>query len=425
MAEQRTIAVLATLDTKGAEAGFLREELQRLGATPLLVDLGIMGEPAVDADVSAAEVAAAGGSSLEALRSAGSRQESSGVMAAGAASILRQRLEAGSLHAVLGLGGTQGTSLCGEILQRLPYGLPKIILSTAASGDTAPFVGIKDVTMMFAVGDILGLNPVLRKMLANAAGAAWGMAQNDRSIAPDAGVRGTIAMTNLGVLTEGAMHAIDLFHAAGFEVITFHAIGAGGRAMEQMMREGLITGVFDYALGEITDWMHGALRAADEHRLTVAAELGLPQVICPGGAEHVGLLLPVAGQVPEAWRAHRHVFHSPVILAPRLDASQLDAVGREITRRLAGVRGRAVFMIPRGGVSRYSIAGGPLEDRAGDAAFFAALRQTMPPTVRLVERQEAAEDPAFVEAAVATLIELIEDAGGGANAAAVAASPAG
>jgi uncharacterized protein (UPF0261 family) len=414
MADGRTIAVLATLDTKGDEAGFLREELRQLGATPLLVDLGIMGRPAVEPDIPAAEVAAAGGSTLEALRSGGSRQESSRVMAAGASAILRERIESGSLHGALGLGGTQGTSLCGDIMQRLPYGFHKLILSTAASGDTSPFVGIKDVTMMFAVGDILGLNPVLRKMLANAAGAVWGMARNDRSIAPDAGVRGTIAMTNLGVLTEGAMHAIDLFHEAGFEVITFHAIGAGGRAMEQMMREGLITGVFDYALGEITDWMHGALRAADEHRLTVAAELGLPQVICPGGAEHVGLLLPVAGQVPEAWRGHQHVFHSPVILAPRLDAGQLDAVGREITRRLAGVRDRAVFMIPRGGVSRYSIAGGPLEDRAGDEAFFAALRETMPPAVRLVEREEAAEDPAFVEAAVATLIELIEGGSAGA-----------
>jgi uncharacterized protein (UPF0261 family) len=408
MTTKRTIAVLATLDTKGDEAAFLRDEITRLGATPLLIDVGLMGDPAVPADVPAEAVVAAGGGSLAALRGAASRQDAAPVLAAGAAAILHERIAAGTVHAVLGLGGTQGTSLAGDIMQRLPYGFPKIILSTVASGDTSPFVGIKDVTMMFAVGDILGLNPVLRKMLANAAGAAYGMALNEWSIAPDAGGKGTIAMTNLGVLTDGAMHAIELIHAAGYEVITFHAIGAGGRAMEQMMREGLITGVFDYALGEIADWMHQGLRAADEHRLTAAGKLGIPQVICPGGAEHIGLLLATPNVVPEAWRDHRHTFHSPVVFAPRLSADQLVAVAHEITRRLAGVRDRAVFMIPRGGVSRYSIAGGPLEDREGDAAFFAALRDTMPAAVTVVDRDEAAEDPAFVEAAVATLIGLIE-----------------
>lgn len=409
-APRRTIAVLATLDTKGEEAAFLRDEITQLGATPLLIDVGLMGDAAVPADITAEELVAAGGGSLAALRAAASRQDAAPVLAAGAASILLQRIADGTVHAVLGLGGTQGTSLCGDIMQRLPYGFPKIILSTVASGDTSPFVGIKDVTMMFAVGDILGLNPVLRSMLANAAGAAYGMSLTDHSIAPDAVGKGTIAMTNLGVLTQGAMHAIDLFHAAGYEVITFHAIGAGGRAMEQMMREGLITGVFDYALGEIADWMHDALRAADEHRLTAAGQLGLPQVVCPGGAEHIGLLLAVPNQVPEAWRGHRHTFHSPVVFAPRLDAPQLEAVGAEIGRRLQSVRapGQAVFMIPRGGVSRYSIAGGPLEDRAGDEAFFAALRRAMPETVELVERDEAAEDPAFVADAVDRLIAMIE-----------------
>ena len=404
----RTIAILATLDTKGDEVGFLRETIDSLGDRALLVDFGVMGEPAIEPDITSDAIARSGGASLEILRSGGTRAGATPVLVAGASATLLERIRRGEVHAVLGLGGTQGTSLCAQIMQQLPYGFPKIILSTVASGDTAPFVDIKDITMSFSVCDILGLNPFLRSMLANAAGAASGMAHAARAIKPDASSKGTIAMTNLGVLTEGARRAIDLFHEAGYEVITFHAIGAGGRAMEQMMREGLITGVFDYALGEIADWLFDGLRAADDTRLSVAGSLGLPQVICPGGAEHIGLLLQTPNQVPQAWAGSKHVFHSPIVFAPRLDAEQISRVGREITRRLEGTSGNAVFMIPTLGVSRYSIEGGPLEDKGSDDAFFDTLRTTMPPGVELREMDLAAEDPGFVEAAVNTLINLIE-----------------
>jgi uncharacterized protein (UPF0261 family) len=406
----KTVAILATLDTKGDEAAFLREEIARQGGRTLLMDLGVLGEPAIPADVPNDEIAAAGGRSIASLREGSSRQDAAPVMASGARKLLLERIGRGEVHAVLGLGGTQGTSLCGDIMQGLPYGFPKVILSTVASGDTSPFVGIKDITMMFAVADILGLNPFLRKMLANAAGAALGMAQNDWSHAPGGDNRGTIAMTNLGVLTAGSMRAIERFHDAGFEVITFHAIGAGGLAMEQMMREGLITGVFDYALGEIADWVFGGLRAADQTRLRVAGELGLPQVVCPGGAEHIGLLLKTPNQPPEAYRDHAYTFHSPVVFAPRLNAEELTRVAHEITGRLASCREHAAFHIPLRGVSRYSVEGGPLADPEGDRAFFEALRTTMPPGIAVRDIDAAAEDDAFVDACVETLIGLIEGA---------------
>ncbi len=404
----KTVAILATLDTKGDEAAFLRDEINRSGGRALLLDLGVVGEPAIPADITNAQIARAGGSTIETLRAAGTRGDATPAIAAGARKILLERVAGGEVHAVLGLGGTQGTSLCAEIMRALPYGLPKIILSTSASGDTAPFVGIKDITMMFAVADILGLNPFMRKMLANAAGAALGMAQNEWSHLPGKGSKGTIAMTNLGVLTQGAMQAIKLFHDAGYEVITFHAIGAGGLAMEQMMREGLITGVFDYAMGEIADWVFKGLRAADETRLTVAGPLGIPQVICPGGAEHIGLLLRKANEVPEAYKNHLHVFHSPIVFAPRLNDGELTRVAHEITKRLASSTGRTVFLIPLRGVSRYSVKGGPLENPAGDRVFFDALRSTMPPGVDLRELDAGAEDPEFVGTAVRTLIGMIE-----------------
>src|SRR5690606_12375657 len=307
----------------------------------------------------------------------------------------------------LGLGGLQGTAACAEVMRALPYGVPKVMVSTVASGNVAAYVDIKDVTMVFSVGDILGLNAFTRQILANAAGAAFGMAQAGQPIAADRRGKPLIGMTNLGVLTDGAMRALDRFAARGYEVIVFHAVGTGGRAMEQMMKEGILGAVFDYALGEISDELFGGLRAATPERLTVAGRLGLPQVLCPGGTEHVGLLVE-PNVVPPAWREHRHVFHSPVVLAPRLRAEEFVRVAREIGARLQHTQGRAVMMLPLRGTSRYGSEGGPLRDPEGDRAFFRALKESLPEAVEVVEADAGAEDPGFVDAAVDRLIALIE-----------------
>ncbi len=406
----KTIAVLATMDTKGAEADFARREIEALGAEALLINIGVVGPAATPVDIGAETVIRAGGGEPDALLEDPAREEIGPYIVRGAQKILLDLVLQNKIHALLALGGTQGTSTCSQVMQALPYGFGKVMLSTAASGDTEPFVGIKDIAMMFSVSDILGLNPFSRKILANAAGAAVGMARkSDRPLAADANSKGTIGMTNLGVLTRGAMHAIDLFHEAGYEVITFHAIGAGGRAMEQMMREGIIKAVFDYGLGEIADDVYDGLRASrDPERLTVAGKLGLPQVICPGGAEHIGLLLHTPNEAPEAWKHHAYVFHSPVVFAPRLGPDEIRKVAEEIGRRLAHSAQKTVFMLPLQGVSRYSIPGGPLEDKESDAAFFGALRKALPASVELQELDCGAEDPAFVEEAVRTLVHLIE-----------------
>ncbi len=406
----RTIAVLATMDTKGAEADFIRQEIEALGEEALLVNIGVVGPAAVPVHIDTGTVIRMGGGDPDALLQSPTREGVGPYLVRGAQKILLDLVLENKIHALLAMGGTQGTSTCSQVMQALPYGFAKVMLSTAASGDTEPFVDIKDITMMFSVSDILGLNPFSRKILANAAGAAVGMAQkSERAITAEAGSKGTIGMTNLGVLTYGAMHAIDLFHEAGYEVITFHAIGAGGRAMEQMMREGIIKAVFDYGLGEIADDVYDGLRAShDPERLTVAGKLGLPQVICPGGAEHIGLLLHTPNEAPEAYKNHAYVFHSPVVFAPRLGPDEIRKVARDITRRLAHSKQKTVFMLPLQGVSRYSIPGGPLANKESDAVFFDTLRSTMPASIELRELDYGAEDPAFIEEAVQTLIHLIE-----------------
>lgn len=407
----KSIAVLATLDTKGPEAHFLCAQLERLGSTPVLLDVGVMGTPAPGAQYTREVVAERGGESLEQLTSKHTREHAQPVMARGATTILTELLAEGLVDGVVGLGGLQGTALCTEVMRALPYGFPKVMLSTVASGDTSAYVDVKDITMMFSVSDILGLNAFTRKVLARAAGAAHGMALVDVSLQDEVKGRRVIGMTNLGVLTEGAMHAVRCFEQAGFEVVVFHAVGSGGRAMEQMMKEGLLCGVFDYGLGEISDEVFEGLRAGGPERLTVAGRLGLPQVIVPGGAEHLGVLVDPPNTVPERYAKHRYVFHNPVVFVPRLSADELVTLAGDICRRLGETRGDAVFMVPEGGTGSYARAGGDLHDPEGDAAFFAALEEQMPKTIEFVRRPEDAEDPAFVEEAVRRLVALIEQKG--------------
>ena len=328
-------------------------------------------------------------------------------MVAGATKILLDLIRDDAAHAVLGIGGTQGTSSCTQIMQALPYGFPKLMVSTVASGDTSPFVGIKDITMMFSVCDLLGLKPFTARILANAAAAAHGMAQVEGDIQTGAGDKPLIAMTNLGVLTEGANHAVKLFREAGYDVVVFHAVGSGGREMKQLMKEGVVGAVFDYAMGEIADEVFGGLRAGGAERLTVAGGLGIPQVICPGGAEHVGLFVET-NTVPDEYKDHLHVFHSPVIFVPRLGRDEFVKVADEMCKRLQNTKGSAVMMLPLRGVGRYSIPGGPLHDPEADRAFFDALKEGLPVGVEVVEMDAHAEEEAFVEDAVRRLVGMIE-----------------
>ncbi len=354
------------------------------------------------------QVIAAGGGSLEEILVDPTREKSNPFVVKGCVNILAKAIKAGEVHAVIGLGGTQGTSTCCDVMQQLPYGFPKIMVSTIASGDTSGFVGIKDITMMFSVSDILKLNPFTRKILANAAGAACGMAEVETQFTMEKGDKPLIGMSNLGVLTSGSMEAIKYIESKGYEVIVFHAVGSGGQAMEQMMKEGIIGAVFDYAMGEIADDVWSVLRAGGPERLTVAGKLGLPQVLCPGGAEHLGILVP-PNEVPEEFKNHKIVFHSPVVFVPRLNETEILRVADSIIERLQHTKDKAYFMIPKGGVGRYSIKGGVLEDKKSDAAFFNRLKAGLPKNIIVKERETYAEDPEFVREAVDLLIELIEE----------------
>lgn len=401
----KCILILATLDTKGPEARFVKDHITAMGEKALIMDVGVVGTPPVGADIGREKVASAGGTELEILLSNPSRETAAPVMAEGAKNIALEMASKGHIDGVLGLGGTQGTTLCTTVMRALPYGFPKVMVSTMASGNVGPWVDIKDITMMFSVTDIMGLNPVMRKILANAAGAVCGMANvPDRLEKSD---KPLVAITTVGITTKGAMKAAEIIQAAGYETIIFHAIGSGGRAMEQMMKEGLIGAVLDYSTIEVSNNLFPALLNGGSERLTAAGDLGLPQVICPGAIEVLVFNEPET--VPEAYRGREIVRHSPKITDLRLDAKEMALLGREICRRLSHTKDKAYFVIPVAGYDSYAVKGQKLCDFGADAAFTAELKKSLPPNIELMERDTHIEDPEFATECARLLIGLIEE----------------
>ena len=399
----KTVALLATLDTKGVEIAFMRDWITARGHRALVIDSGLMGDAATVADLTNAQVAEAAGSSLQTLRRNADREESAPIMAAGATKLVAELVARGEIHALVALGGTQGTTLSTAVMRALPYGFPKIMVSTMASGNVAPWVGTRDITMMYSVTDIMGLNPFMRRVLANAAGAACGMAEVEL---PDAAARPLVAITTVGITTQGAMKAAEVLQAAGYETIVFHAVGTGGRAMEEMMRQRLIGAVLDYSTIEVSNEMFHALLAGGPDRLTTAGALGLPQVLCPGAIEVLVFNEPET--VPERYRDRRLVRHSPQITDLRLNRDEMAKVGREVGRRLASTKDDAVFLIPKAGYDSYATEGEAFFDLDADAAFVEALRGSVPERIAVIERDLDINDPAFATEAAKALIGLMQ-----------------
>jgi len=400
----KTIVVLATLDTKGVEAQYLREQIGKFGDQALVVDTGVVGTPAARADVTRQEVAEAGGMSLAKILEHPTREVAAPIMADGATAIVTRLAAEGKVHGIVAMGGTQGTTLSAKVMRALPYGFPKVMVSTMASGNVAPWVDIKDITMMFSVTDILGLNPVSRKILANAAGAVCGMANVDVRLVQ--GEKPLVAVTTVGITTQGAMKAIKVLEAAGYETIVFHAIGPGGRAMEQMMKEGIIGAVLDYSTIEVSNEMYHALLAGGPDRLTTAGKLGLPQVLCPGALEVLVFNEPET--VPARYQGRTLIRHSPQITDLRLNKEEMAQVGQEVARRLQHTSGEAIFMIPTAGYDSYAVEGMGFYDPEADAAFVAELKANLPQNIRVIERDTHIEDPAFATEAAQLLMSLIE-----------------
>jgi uncharacterized protein (UPF0261 family) len=404
MAERPTVVLLGTLDTKGHEYGYLRERVEAGGAATVLIDAGVLGEPQVAADISREEVARAAGAEHAELARAADRGEAMTVMGAGAAAVLEGLHAEGRLQGAVSIGGSGNASVAAAAMRGLPVGVPKLIVSTLAAGDTRPYVGDSDVTMMYSVVDIAGINQISARILANAAGAIAGMAS---APAPEPGAdRPLVAASMFGVTTPCVNHARERLEELGYEVIVFHATGTGGRSMEALARDGYFAGVLDATTTELADELVGGVLSAGPDRLEAVGAAGIPQVVSLGALDMVNF--GPRETVPERFAGRTLHVHNPTVTLMRTTPQENAELGRRIAAKLNAAASPTVLFIPLGGVSAIDVPDQPFFDREADEALFSALRTAIDPDrVELQERDEDINDPKFARAMADRMHELI------------------
>jgi uncharacterized protein (UPF0261 family) len=389
-----TVVLLGTLDTKGEEYDFLRRRVREEGVNVLLVDTGVLGVPLAEPDISRQEVAEAAGADAQELAESGDRGAAVEAMARGAAEIVKDLYRQDRLDAVLALGGSGGTAIATHAMRELPVGVPKLVVSTMASGDTRPYVGAVDITLMYSVVDIAGLNPISERILGNAAAAVAGMAQAQRPQAE--AEKPLVGATMFGVTTPSVTEARKRLEDLGYEVLVFHATGTGGQAMEALMRSGFITASLDITTTELADELVGGVLSAGPERLEAAGELGIPQVVSLGALDIVNF--GPFETVPAEFRGRLLYRHNPTVTLMRTTPEECAALGRMIAEKLNRARGPLTVFVPLKGVSLIATEGQVFHDPAADEALFGALRETLDPNVELRELDLDINDPEFARA---------------------------
>ena len=395
----KTVGIVGTLDTKGIEFQFIKERIEASGTSTCVVNTGILGEPYFEPDVSAGEVAEAGGTSLQVLQDGGDRGVAVAAMAEGAAKIIAQLQSDGKIDGVISLGGSAGTTIGTTAMRAVPVGVPKIMVSTLASGDTSPYVDTKDVSMMYSVVDIAGINSLSRQILANAAGAIVGMANAE---VPPSEDKPLIGATMFGVTTPCVTKARELLEEAGYEVLVFHATGAGGRAMEDLVKGGFIVGVLDATTTELADELVGGVLSAGPDRLEAAGDLGVPQVVAPGALDMVNFGPP--DTVPEQFKDRTFYQHNPTVTLMRTTVAENAELGKIMGQKLSQAKGPTTVIIPKQGVSAIDQEGQPFYSAEAEAAWIENLKANLGDNVTLIEMDNHINDDAFAEKLVETLL---------------------
>ena len=398
-----TVVLVGTLDTKGVEYDYLRSRLREQGVDVVLVDAGVMGEPLAEPDIGREEVARAAGAEVTELAATGDRGAAVETMARGAAEIVKRLRAEGRLDGILGLGGSGGSAIATYAMRQLPIGVPKLMVSTVASGDTRPYVGAVDVTMMYSVVDIAGINQISARILTNAAAAIAGMADAQAIEIADTG-KPLVGATMFGVTTPCVTRARERLEELGYEVLVFHATGTGGQSMEALMRGGFIAAALDATTTELADDLVGGVLSAGPDRLEAAGEVGIPQVVSLGALDMVNF--GPMETVPERFRERRLYVHNPTITLMRTTPEECAELGRRIARKLNAAQGPVSLFIPLRGISLIAVEGQVFYDPDADKALLAALRADLDHSVDVRELNTDINDPAFAEAMADRLHEL-------------------
>ncbi len=402
----KTVVLVGTLDTKGAEYQYLRDRLKLSGVKTLLVDVGTLEPPRAEPDISRYDVGAAAGVDVDALTAARDRGQAVSVMADAAAIVVKGLYAEGRCDGVLAAGGSGNTAIATKAMRALPVGVPKLMVSTMAAGNTRDYIGASDIAMMASVTDVAGINSISGRILANAAAAMAGMVN-----APPVELgeqRPLIAATMFGVTTPSVTAAREELERRGYEVLTFHATGTGGRAMEALVESGFVTGVLDITTTELADELVGGVLSAGPDRLEMAGKLGVPQVVSVGALDMVNF--GARDTVPPQFESRNLYVHNASVTLMRTTPAESAELGRQIAKKLSAARGPVALFVPLRGVSAISGEGDPFYDAAADKALFGALRQNMGKNVEMHEVDAHINDPEFAQAMAAKLDEYMKQA---------------
>ncbi len=401
-----TIAVLGTFDTKGPEHAFLAAAIQRAGFIPLLIDVGTLAAPTLVADISAETVArAAGEPDYAALLARRDRGECVTFMGRAAAALVSSLAAAGRIQGIISLGGGGGTAIATAAMRALPIGFPKLMVSTLASGQTAPYVGTTDLTMMPAIVDVSGINRVSRVIFENAAGAICGMvsAAEVRRTTPTAATgKPLIVASMFGNTTACVTEAKKILEAAGYEVLVFAATGNGGRAMESLIASGLVAGVLDITTTEWADELVGGVLGAGPARLDATARANIPAIIAPGCLDMVNF--GERASVPAKFAGRTFYQHNPQVTLMRTTPAECTELGRIIAEKINRYTAPVTVLIPLRAISIISAAGQSFHDPTADAALFSSLRTHLRAGIACVAYDVAINDSAFARACAETLL---------------------
>ncbi|RNB86521.1 UPF0261 family protein [Brevibacillus nitrificans] len=398
--------LVGALDTKGVEFRYVKELLESLGVSTIVVNTGVLDQPAFSPDISSDEVALAGGMSLSELQAEQDRGTAVAVMARGVAAVVERLSGEGVVGGVFGMGGTAGTTVGAAAMKAVPIGVPKLLVSTVASGNTRPYVGEKDVTMMYSVVDIAGLNSLSRRILRNAAYALAGMMAETADETNETEDKPMIGATMFGVTTPCVTRVREKLEQSGYDVLVFHATGSGGLAMEELVKAGFIKGVADVTTTELADELVGGIFSAGPKRLEAAGEAGIPQVVSVGALDMVNFGPPET--VPAQFAKRKFYQHNPTTTLMRTTVEENRELGRMIAEKLNQSHSPTVFVFPKGGVSlldRDAQAFDGVEERQ---ALYNALKENLRADISFVEMEQDINDPAVAEVIAAHLLTMLK-----------------
>lgn len=404
---QKTVLILSTLDTKGPETLYLRERLASWGVGTLLMDLSMRGKGPSPADIPPSRVAEAAGASLEEIRASKERAKITNLTIQGASNLARDLCAEGKIAGVIAVGGSTGSLMATDVMRALPFGIPKLMVSSTAAlpGLSTRYIGTGDILLFHSVVEISGVTDLLRNVLDRAARAMHGMLSDDIA-SPRALTGKAIAMTMLGPCEKCASSVRAALEGAGHQVIGFSAAGIGDRAMDEMITQGLFHGVIDLAPGGVGEHLYGFMRDAGPDRLTVAGRAGIPQVVSTCSVNHV---TPAKSKYTPEFHQRRKYDLDRHRTWLRMSSEELREVARAFADKLNLARGAVAVIIPLQGWSSVDAPGNPTYDPKEDRVFIEELRSRLKPGLRIVEVDANMEDPMFAQVVAGTALELFQE----------------